>query len=132
MKNNADNIMAKRKPTLLAHQQSDNQALLTLKVDHDIKDFEGHFTHFPLLPGVTQIDWAIFYARQFLSTPAHFKGMEVIKFQEPILPNAEVTLSLTWDESKHKLAFTYQSQRGDETVIHSSGKMKLGDASEQA
>lgn len=125
-------MMAKRKPTLLACEQSEHHVLLTFKVDEDIEDFKGHFNHFPLLPGVTQIDWVIFYARQYLNTPAQFKGMEVIKFQEPILPNAEVTLSLTWDESKQKLAFSYQSQRNDEAVTHSSGKMKLGDASEQA
>ncbi len=123
-------MMAKRKPTLLAHEQTENQVLLTLKVDRDIQDFNGHFTHFPLLPGVTQIDWAIFYACQYLNTPASFKGMEVIKFQEPILPDAEVTLTLGWDESKSKLAFSYQSQRDGQAVTHSSGKMKLGAASE--
>ncbi|WP_207621625.1 3-hydroxyacyl-ACP dehydratase [Vibrio ziniensis] len=122
--------MAKRKPTLLACEQSEQHVLLTFKVDADIQDFKGHFNHFPLLPGVTQIDWAIFYSSQYLNTPVNFKGMEVIKFQEPILPNAEVTLSLTWDESKHKLAFHYQSQRDGGVVTHSSGKMKLGDASE--
>ncbi len=122
--------MLKRKPTLVATEQSENHALLTLKVDKDIQDFEGHFPSFPLLPGVTQIDWAISYARQYLSTPPEFKGMEVIKFQEPIFPDAEVTLSLDWDAAKNKLTFKYFSQRDNEPVIHSSGKMKLGEASE--
>lgn len=120
--------MARRKPTVLAYQQSDNQVQLTLKVEQDIQDFEGHFPHFPLLPGVTQIDWAIFYACEYLNTPSHFKGMEVIKFQEPILPDAEVTLSLTWDENKHKLAFNYLSSTEDVLIKHSSGKMILGEA----
>ncbi|CAM2926754.1 3-hydroxyacyl-ACP dehydratase [Vibrio rarus] len=119
--------MDKRKPTLIKLDVSDNEANLTLKVDADILDFRGHFTHFPLLPGVSQIDWALFYAVEHLNTPALFKGMEVIKFQEPILPDAEVTLSLSWDPAKEKLAFTYSSQKNGNRIVHSSGKMKLGE-----
>ncbi len=123
-------MMAKRKPTLLACEQTEQNVLLTLKVDSDILDFKGHFNHFPLLPGVTQIDWAIHYARDYLDTPSQFKGMEVIKFQEPILPDSEIELSLSWDADKSKLAFIYRSIRDGEQVTHSSGKMKLGVASE--
>ncbi len=119
--------MDKRKPTLLEANVVDSQATLTFKVDADILDFRGHFSHFPLLPGVTQIDWALHYAIAHLNTPKAFKGMEVIKFQEPILPDAEVTLDLNWDGEKQKLAFKYHSQQADRQVIHSSGKMKLGD-----
>ena len=83
--------MEKRKPTILAVENKDNSVNLTMKVDADILDFRGHFTHFPLLPGVSQIDWALFYAVEHLNTPPTFKGMEVIKFQEPILPDAIIT-----------------------------------------
>ncbi|OBT14817.1 3-hydroxyacyl-ACP dehydratase [Vibrio sp. UCD-FRSSP16_10] len=118
--------MDKRKPTIIKLDVSETEATLAMKVDADILDFRGHFTHFPLLPGVSQIDWALFYAVEHLNTPPLFKGMEVIKFQEPILPDAEVTLSLSWDQAKGKLAFKYSSQKDDNLVIHSSGKMKLG------
>jgi len=123
-------MIAKRKPTLLACTQTEQQVILRLKADKDILDFSGHFTHFPLLPGVTQIDWALHYAVQHLQVPPQFKGMEVIKFQEPILPDAEVELVLSWDAAKSKLAFTYRSERNGAPVTHSSGKMKLGEASE--
>lgn len=123
-------IMNKRKPTLLSHQLSEFHVELELRVDEDILDFKGHFKDFPILPGVTQIDWAIHYANEFLQVPTSFKGMEVIKFQEPILPNAIVALRLTWDASKQKLAFQYASkpkaEDGQAETIHSSGKMKLG------
>ena len=121
-----NNEMEKRKPTLLKAQTVNDQVTLSFKVDADLLDFRGHFTHFPLLPGVTQIDWALHYAIRYLNTPEKFKGMEVIKFQEPILPNAEVTLDLNWDSDKQKLAFKYSSQQAQRLVIHSSGKMKLG------
>ncbi|CAH0529175.1 ApeI family dehydratase [Vibrio hippocampi] len=117
--------MDKRKPTLIRHTVQDNHAELELRVDGDILYFQGHFDQFKLLPGVAQVDWAVFYARQYLNTPSAFKGMEVIKFQEPILPDAEVTLSLTWDEDKQKLAFKYTSMDGERLAVHASGKMKL-------
>lgn len=119
--------MEQRKPTITNVVVEDNQATLTMKVDANILDFRGHFTHFPLLPGVSQIDWALFYAIEHLNTPPLFKGMEVIKFQEPILPDATVELSLVWDDDKQKLAFKYSSQTSDRIVVHSSGKMKLGE-----
>ncbi|GAM78142.1 (3R)-hydroxymyristoyl-(ACP) dehydratase [Vibrio ishigakensis] len=119
-------MMEQRKPTITNIQVEGNRATLTMKVDADILDFRGHFKNFPLLPGVSQIDWALSYAVKHLSTPPIFRGMEVIKFQEPIRPNALVCLELTWDENKHKLAFKYSSGSGELMVVHSSGKMKLG------
>lgn len=119
--------MDKRKPTILEVETSESTSTITMKVDAEILDFRGHFTDFPLLPGVSQIDWALFYAIEYLNTPPTFKGMEVIKFQEPILPDMCVNLSLSWDAEKQKLAFKYSSQQGDRLAIHSSGKMKLGE-----
>lgn len=118
--------MEQRKPTITEVHVEDKSATIIMKVDANILDFRGHFTHFPLLPGVSQIDWALFYAIEYLGTPPLFKGMEVIKFQEPILPDSVVTLKLTWDDDKQKLAFKYSSHTPDRLVIHSSGKMKLG------
>ncbi|ADT86695.1 3-hydroxyacyl-ACP dehydratase [Vibrio furnissii] len=123
-------MMTKRKPTLLATDIHPSQATLSLRVDADILDFSGHFPNFALLPGVTQIDWAIFYANQYLATPTQFKGMEVIKFQEPILPDMTVALVLNWDADKQKLAFQYRSERDGNPVVHASGKMKLGERSD--
>lgn len=118
--------MDKRKPTITQIDVGLHIVTIDMYVDEDILDFQGHFADFPLLPGVTQIDWALFYAVKYVETPAVFKGMEVIKFNEPILPNMKVTLSLSWDVEREKLAFKYTSTSGEQTKIHSSGKMKLG------
>jgi len=115
--------MKKRKPTILSQQVENNQVTLVLKVDHDIQDFEGHFPSFPLLPGVTQLDWVLFYAKEILTLSLPFSGIDVIKFQEPILPNAIVTLTISWDSNKNKLQFTYFSV---EKTLYSTGKIKLG------
>ncbi|PCD86301.1 ApeI family dehydratase [Vibrio mediterranei] len=122
--------MTKRKPTVLNSDVQSASATLCIQADADILDFCGHFNHFPLLPGVTQIDWALHYAVEYLNVPSAFKGMEVIKFQEPILPDAIITLTLNWNEETQKLAFKYASISGEDIVVHSSGKMKLGSSSE--
>jgi len=115
--------MKKRKPHILSQKIEPCCATLVIKVDSDIQDFEGHFPDFALLPGVTQIDWALFYAKQFLNVSRPFVGMEVIKFQYPILPDTIVTLQLDWDVDKNKLQFAYTS---DQATTHSTGKIKLG------
>ncbi|MDO6498291.1 ApeI family dehydratase [Photobacterium sanguinicancri] len=114
--------MTKRKPTIIEQAITDHHATLTLRVDADILDFTGHFAQFPLLPGVSQIDWATYYGQQLLKAAPKFAGMEVIKFQEPITPGMVVTLKLEWVEDKQKLYFSYLSDAG----THSSGRIKLG------
>lgn len=123
-------MMVKRKPTILTKQILASQAILELRADADILDFTGHFTHFPLLPGVSQIDWAIYYAGKYLHTPGSFKGLEVLKFKEPILPDGKVTLKLAWCSEKLKLSFQYYSEHDDLVTVHSSGKIKLGESDE--
>ncbi|MUJ36201.1 3-hydroxyacyl-ACP dehydratase FabZ family protein [Aliivibrio fischeri] len=123
--------MIKRKPSILTTKDiSINEAqpsvLICMRVDDDILDFTGHFPNHPLLPGVTQVDWAIHYAKHYLNVHPNFKGMEVLKFQEPILPNMEVELELKWDIEKSKLYFTYRSNKGDTVSNHASGRIVLG------
>ncbi|OEF25450.1 hypothetical protein [Vibrio rumoiensis] len=115
-----------RKPTILRQHSTHDSVELWLKIDSDIEDFNGHFPIFPSLPGVTQVDWAVFYGQQYLNAPASFQGMEVIKFQEPILKEHEVKLSLTWQAEKQKLYFTYTSEHNEEVKTHSSGRILLG------
>lgn len=114
--------MSLRKATILKQQQQDNELLLTLFIDPRLTVLQGHFPEFPILPGVTQIDWAIYYGKKLLNCPEQFAGMEVIKFKEPILPKSEVLLTLKWDEQKGKLYFTYSSSDNKQ---HSSGRIKL-------
>ncbi|MGF1688560.1 3-hydroxyacyl-ACP dehydratase [Photobacterium japonica] len=118
----------KRKPTILAQQVNAHHAVLTLHVTADITDFQGHFTDYPLLPGVTQIEWAVHYGRTCLSLTGEFAGMDALKFQQPILPNSHVVLTLTWSPEKHSLRFCYTSQEGEVEHTHASGRITLSEA----
>ncbi|WP_300177354.1 3-hydroxyacyl-ACP dehydratase [uncultured Aliivibrio sp.] len=123
--------MTKRKPTIISTQtqgQDENQpsVVITMRVDDDLLDFTGHFPNHPLLPGVTQVDWAIYYGQMYLQANSIFQGMEVLKFQEPILPNTDVELDLRWVKDKEKLYFAFSSKQGESVSKHSSGRILLG------
>lgn len=121
-------MMTNRTPTLLAQHIDGYKAEITLRPDNQLYDFKGHFPSFPLLPGVSQIDWAVHFAKQcFSDMPTLFNGMDVIKFQEPILPDSTITLTLEWRDDQQKLHFSYTSIDANGTLHkHSSGKIKLG------
>ncbi|HIP76239.1 MAG TPA: 3-hydroxyacyl-ACP dehydratase [Psychromonas hadalis] len=115
----------KTKPTILKCTQVENSIELLLRMDADIHYFSGHFPKNPILPAVAQIDWVLFYAKQYLNASFFpFDGMEVIKFQTPILPNDEITLAVKWDEAKQKVYFSYTSDQNK----YSSGRIKLSSA----
>ncbi|AGH79963.1 (3R)-hydroxymyristoyl-ACP dehydratase [Psychromonas sp. CNPT3] len=118
MNNNID----LHKPLLVKQSVSENEATLVLKIEDNIAYFSGHFDENPILAGVVQLDWAIYYANKFFACGDVFLGMEVIKFQQPILPNTEIILTLRWQEDKQKLYFDYSDS---EQVKYASGRIKL-------
>ena len=111
------------KATIIKQNVIGSNATLLLQIDPEIAYLEGHFDHYPLLAGVVQIDWAIYYGRKLLACDSVFRGMEVIKFQQPILPNTQILLTLDWEKEKQKLYFSYTS---GENNNHASGRIKLG------
>lgn len=101
-------------PELLALRPRDEDDALTmdLHVPPELAHFPGHFPGIPILPGVVQIDWAIRLARQHLNVQGEFESMENIKFQALVLPDARLTLVLTWNAVRRQLDFSYaNSQR---------------------
>lgn len=117
--------MQLRKATIIEKKIDKNELQLSLFIDPSLIYFHGHFHDFPILPGVTQIDWAIYYGKKLLNCPDKFSGMEVIKFQEAILPSNTVLLNLQWNNEKGMLYFSYRSQCDGQIKKHSSGRIKL-------
>ncbi|MDA7746956.1 3-hydroxyacyl-ACP dehydratase [Psychromonas sp.] len=107
--------------TIIEQNIVENKATLLLQIDPNIAYFDGHFDHYPVLPGVVQIDWAIDYGNKLLACDGVFAGMEVIKFQQPILPNMQLLLTLSWEKDKQKLYFSYTADENN----YSSGRIKL-------
>ena len=104
-----------------------DQVRLTLRCEKDLFWFQGHFPDHPILPGVTQVNWAIRYALRLFDLKGSFAGIEKIKFQRPILSGKTIELLLTWNGAKQTLAFQYMlcGEIGHPLSVASSGIIKL-------
>jgi len=109
-------------PKVIREQVTDRQLEMQCVVPADLIYFDGHFASNPILPGIVQVHWAEAFGRQRLAVTGSFKRLEVVKFQQVILPESSITVSLSYDEVKQKLTFKYQSERG----VHSSGRICFG------
>lgn len=86
--------------------------------------FDGHFPQQAVLPGVTQLDWAVQLGAHEFGYEAQVDSLEVLKFQQLILPSSQVFLKISLNASKHKLTFAYYD--GDKRF--GSGRIALSGA----
>lgn len=110
-------------PEIIAQRQDGDSAEFHLRVPAATPYFEGHYPEHPILPGVIQIGWAEQLARRFFTLPERFIALEALKFQDLILPNAELELRLVYKPERGKLEFSFLSARGK----HSSGRLVYRD-----
>lgn len=99
--------------------KDEDTVTLLLNVTENISYFQGHFPDAPILAGVVQLDWAVNYAREhFVLTSAEVEEVQVLKFQNVIVPNSLITLRLI-QKSPTKVVFEYESDKGS----HASGRI---------
>lgn len=105
-----------------ARQISDDvSATLHLTLQPELFWFKGHFPEQSILPGVTQIHWAIHYGTEIFPISPVFSAIDVVKFQRPLFPGEEITLTLSWDKTKSRLNFQYCCGE----AVASSGRINL-------
>ncbi|MCO8167668.1 AMP-binding protein [Pseudomonas sp. 21LCFQ02] len=112
-------------PEVLEHKAQDDGLQIELQVPPDLACFTGHFPRTPVLPGVTQVDWALEFGQRLLELPPRFAGMEVLKFQQLVRPGDRLTLTLRFDAARSKLHFAYHNQH---QAPCSSGRIVLQDS----
>lgn len=115
-------------PRVVVQEVSPQRVCLQLDMAPELSVFDGHFPNFALLPGVAQVDWAITLGQVHFGITGKFLRVEILKFQVPIRPNAQVTLELQWDAAKHALRFAYHTGE----VRHSSGRVVFSDGGAHA
>ena len=93
-----------------------------LIVPEDLFTLQGHFPDAPVLPGITQIHWAISLAMKHLPLKPTFLGIEALKFHRIIKPMVTLNLVLEYVETTGKLHFSYSSEQG----LHSHGRVLFG------
>ncbi len=94
-------------PSILSKTVFDDAVEWLLDIPADLPYFSGHFPEQPVLPGVTQLDWAVQIGANEFGYVAEVESLEVLKFQQLILPNTQIKLKISLNASKHKLIFTY-------------------------
>ncbi|MDX2319224.1 MAG: hypothetical protein QNK26_01370 [Moritella sp.] len=112
----------------------DDTVVLTLHIPSDLDYFNGHFDQAPILAGVVQLHWAAEYAKQYLNmSTGEVMDIQVLKFQEMILPGQDVVLTLT-KKTAEKVLFSYRSveqlHQSETIKSHSSGRLIFAQAPE--
>ncbi len=114
-------------PALLARQATSDSVQLLLHLSADLPWFAGHFPGAPLLPGVTQLQLAIHFARAEKLLAGEFQGMDQLKFQRPLRPDDHCWLILL-AHGNGQLRFEYRLGRAEDVdtlPLASSGRVKL-------
>lgn len=95
----------------LWHSQSavENSIVLQAVVPLDLIYFKGHFSNFPLVPGVVELQWVVSKVPDLLGRNIVIERIDNLKYQQFLRPNDHVELSLTWDEIKHRVKFQLKS-----------------------
>jgi 3-hydroxymyristoyl/3-hydroxydecanoyl-(acyl carrier protein) dehydratase len=113
-----------REPDVLDQRIAGAHAELLLHIPETLAYFTGHFPGFAILPGVVQLDWVMLFARRLLSvSPTATTRKMRVKFAKPIRPGADITLTLDYAATGHRLRFEYR----DPQSFYGSGRIELGD-----
>lgn len=108
-------------PTIISRKNDNNSVCWRLDIIASLEYFKGHFPEQPVLPGVTQLDWAIKLGCQHFGYACDVAVLEVLKFQQLMLPNTQVDLTISHNAAKAKLMFAYSN--GDKRFA--SGRIAL-------
>lgn len=112
-------MIKKFSEAVVCEQQSSIHVTLQITIEPDLFWFQGHFDTFPLLAGVAQIDWVMHYFAQYIRDDLQFNGIQQVKFQQPIVPNDVITLTLD-APSDTLLTFEFKAD-----ATKSKGKIRL-------
>jgi len=102
MNNNVERIL----PSIVEIERHTDTVLLSLTINAELRCFKGHFDDVAVVPGVVQLDWAITYAREYLSMQGNVLDVSVLKFQKLLLPEMKVQLEIV-KKSPKKFTFCF-------------------------
>ena len=100
-------------------EQNEDTLTLSLSISEEVYYFAGHFPNAPILAGVVQVHWALYYLNKYFGRQVKdYKAIDALKFQVIIAPNSQVKLCLK-KINETKFSFSYSSDHGS----HSSGRV---------
>lgn len=108
-----------------AKPASASEVLLTSRIPIDLTYFSGHFPSFPVVPGVVQLGWALEQAQARNLCSGATLQIENLKFQRFLRPADHCTMTLKWDNDKHKLYFSVRTG----ATMTASGRVAFSETS---
>ena len=105
-------------PEILSSRDIEGGVLLQLKIQADLRYFNGHFPAHSVVPGVVQLRWIEILAKQFNLIEGEFRRVDRLKFMRVMSSDYEVELELSTPVAD-TVQFKYSSDHG----IHASGKI---------
>ncbi|MFC0309031.1 hypothetical protein ACFFHK_04835 [Gallibacterium trehalosifermentans] len=96
------------KPPYQLISQSETAFSLECDFRGDYPYFAGHFPSFALLAGVVQLGLVHQFVQQFFALSLSQATIRQIKYQQPILPESKVLLSVQYYPEQKRLDFKWQ------------------------
>lgn len=93
------------------------------RVPLDLVYFGGHFAHFPLVPGVIELQWVRDLAARSDWGRRSVVRVENLKYQQFVRPNSKVFVELKYDAVRDKLTFKLEN----EEAVCASGRIVFGE-----
>lgn len=94
----------------------------SLCIDATHPSLPGHFPGQPIVPGVLLLDQVIATAEQWLGQRLSITTLAQAKFTQPLLPNEEATLSITYAAPELK----FEICRGSDRIAQGCFKLRRG------
>ncbi len=95
-------------PIVLEKNKTANKLILKIEIPSDLVYFNGHFPNQPIVAGVVQINWVIYFAQKYWAFTQPISKIKSIKFQQFITPNLILLLEI--NQHKKGLSFCYQNK----------------------
>jgi 3-hydroxymyristoyl/3-hydroxydecanoyl-(acyl carrier protein) dehydratase len=115
MKDRAD-TSDDRRPVVLEARQSPGEVILDIFVPDTLFYFRGHFPGYAILPGVVQLDWAVQFGRHYRLIEEAASQIVRVKFRQPIRPQEQLRLRLSYAREERRLSFDYGDARGQRSL----------------
>ncbi len=117
-----------RQPTVadVVHAAGSSSLACRVQIPYELALFDGHFPAAPIVPGVTQVGWAVEIARDRLQVTGRFRGIAAAKFRRLVQPGLDLVLNLEHEPAVGQLRFEYSLGR----TIVSAGRVQFGRSDE--
>ncbi len=108
-------------PTVKNTKKQSDKVEFLLSFPKSALYFQGHFPQIAILPGFTQVHFAMFFAKKYWSFTDDLTHIKKLRFSKIITPETDISLTIEYF-SPQKITFRYFLA----DATHSSGEIHFG------